>query len=89
MNGLTDESFVLDTNWAVDFTDGKTADFPDGELFVSVITEMELFAAPFLTPKKEQIRRDFLNELSEPRKTHCFSRFPCSFSPYGLRNVPF
>jgi predicted nucleic acid-binding protein len=63
MNGLTDRRSVLDTNWVVDFTDGKMAEFPDGTRFVSVITEMELFAAPFLTPKQEQIRRDFLNEL--------------------------
>jgi predicted nucleic acid-binding protein len=64
MNGLTDGRSVLDTNWAVDFTDGKMAEFPDGKRFVSVITEMELFAAPFLTPEKEQGRRDFLNDLT-------------------------
>jgi predicted nucleic acid-binding protein len=63
MNGLTDRCSVLDTNWVVDFTDGKMAEFPDGKRFVSVITEMELFAVPFLTPEKEQGRRNFLDEL--------------------------
>ena len=27
--------------------------------------------------------------IREPLKTGCFYRFPCSFSPYGLRNVLF
>jgi G:T-mismatch repair DNA endonuclease (very short patch repair protein) len=25
----------------------------------------------------------------EPLKTGCFQRFPCGFSPYGLRNAHF
>jgi predicted nucleic acid-binding protein len=64
MNGLTEERSVPDTNWAIDFTDGKTAKLPEGNLFVSIITEMELLAAPVMTPDKEQRRRDFLNELT-------------------------
>jgi hypothetical protein len=37
MNGLTDGCSVLDTNWAVDFTDGKLAEFPVGERFYKLL----------------------------------------------------
>jgi predicted nucleic acid-binding protein len=61
MNGLTNEQIVLDTNTAIDFIDGRIAALPGGKRFVSVITEMELFACPSLTPEDEQDIRDFLS----------------------------
>lgn len=66
--------FVLDTNIVIRLTDGEDVNIiPNNDRFVSVVTEMELFASPSLTPEKEQIRRDFLREttivpLTEPVK---------------------
>ena len=40
------------------------APLPDGEYLVSVITEMELFSYPSLSPNSESLIRDFLNEVS-------------------------
>jgi predicted nucleic acid-binding protein len=60
MNGRTDERFVLDTNTVIDFVDKKIPAIPLGERFISVITEMELFAFPSITPEKEMAIQNFL-----------------------------
>jgi hypothetical protein len=48
MNGRTNRRIVLDTNAAIGFIDGRIAVLPEGKHFVSVITEMELFASPLI-----------------------------------------
>ncbi|GMO68103.1 MAG: type II toxin-antitoxin system VapC family toxin [Treponemataceae bacterium] len=58
------DRFVFDTNTIIDFTDGKIFTLPSGKRFISVITEMELFAYPELTPKKEQNISDFLSNIT-------------------------
>jgi predicted nucleic acid-binding protein len=40
------------------------APLPEGEYLVSVITEMELFSSPSLSPDSESRIREFLNEVS-------------------------
>ncbi|MDR3058987.1 MAG: hypothetical protein LBU84_12705, partial [Prevotella sp.] len=58
------DRFIFDTNTIIDFTDNKISTLPLGKRFISVITEMELFAYPELTLKKEQNIRDFLSNIT-------------------------
>jgi predicted nucleic acid-binding protein len=64
MNGRTSGKIVLDTNAAINFIDKKIAALPQGERFVSIITEMELFASPVLTPEDERDIRNFLSLIT-------------------------
>ena len=63
MNGLINNSFVLDTNVIIDLVEKKTVSLPKGERFFSVITEMELFSSPALTQDAEIERRNFLSKM--------------------------
>ena len=63
MNGMTNNSFVLDTNVIIDLIEENNVSLPKGERFFSVITEMELFSSPALTQSDEIERRNFLSEM--------------------------
>jgi predicted nucleic acid-binding protein len=60
MNGMTENRFVLDTNAVIFFiTDGNIipakleAAINTAELYISIITEIELFSKPDLRPEEE------------------------------------
>lgn len=63
MNG---NRFVLDTNAVLYLLGGKiiSTDIPDGEFFVSIITELELLSYPLLSNSEEQTVKKFLNEIT-------------------------
>jgi len=69
MNGTTENRFVLDTN-AVIFLTTKGNVIPSAlenelnkaDLFISVISEIELFSKPTLPPNEEESLRNFLSE---------------------------
>jgi predicted nucleic acid-binding protein len=64
MNG---NKFVLDTNTVINYLNDKIT-FPNGgdngdvEFFISVITELELFSKPAITPAEETKISGFLND---------------------------
>jgi predicted nucleic acid-binding protein len=69
MNGMTESRFVLDTNAVVFLTtrgnvipSGLENDLDGADLFISVITEIELFAKPELSPDEEENLRAFLSD---------------------------
>jgi predicted nucleic acid-binding protein len=69
MNGQTKDLFVIDTNTAINFLNGKIPALPAGEdgdtqYFINVVTEMELFAYPQITPEEEQDIRSFLDDIA-------------------------
>ncbi len=56
---------ILDTNAVLYFLGGRLADdLPDGDYFVSVITEIELLSYPSLDVAAEAQIRAFLQEVS-------------------------
>jgi predicted nucleic acid-binding protein len=56
---------VLDTNVALYLLGGRLAErLPEGEYFVSVITEMELLSYPALDEKGERAIRDLLEDVN-------------------------
>jgi predicted nucleic acid-binding protein len=61
MNG---NKFVLDTNTIINYLNGKNTLPDDGdiEFFISVITELELFSKPDITPDEESKISGFLND---------------------------
>jgi predicted nucleic acid-binding protein len=54
MNGLTDSRFVLDSCTCINFLNERIPSLPLGDLFISVITEMEVLAKRHITPEEEQ-----------------------------------
>ena len=57
--------YVLDTNVVLYLLGGRLAEhLPEGEHFVSVITEMELLSYPKLKEADEKIIRDLLTDLT-------------------------
>ena len=55
---------VLDTNAALYFLGGRLAGpLPAGDLFVSVISEIELLSYPSLTSSEEKVVREFLSNI--------------------------
>ena len=71
MSGMTDNCLVLDTN-AVIFLNTKGNVIPNdlenelnrSELFISVITRMELAAKQDMKPEEEEAIRDFLADVT-------------------------
>ncbi|MDR1149848.1 MAG: type II toxin-antitoxin system VapC family toxin [Spirochaetaceae bacterium] len=64
MNG---NKFVLDTNTVINYLNDKITlpnggDNGDIEFFISVITELELFSKPAITPEEESKISAFLND---------------------------
>jgi predicted nucleic acid-binding protein len=61
---MSGTKFVLDTNAAINFLNDRISlsGFDDVEFFVSVITELELFAKPAMTPEEEAKIAAFLND---------------------------
>jgi predicted nucleic acid-binding protein len=56
--------FVLDTNAAINYLNNRISlsDFDEAELFISVITELELFAKPTMSSEDEAKIAKFLEE---------------------------
>jgi predicted nucleic acid-binding protein len=63
MNGRTDSRFVLDSCVCINFLNKKLPSLPLGDLFISVITRMEIFAKPDHTAESEEAARDFLKKV--------------------------
>ena len=63
MNG---NKFILDTNAVLYLLGGKivATALPNGEFFISVITELELLSYPKLSVAEKQTVKKFLNEIS-------------------------
>lgn len=56
--------FLLDTNIALYYLGGRLAvPLPDGQYYVSFITEIELFSYPNLSPTDEQQIRNFTAQM--------------------------
>jgi predicted nucleic acid-binding protein len=64
MNGPTDGRFVLDSCICVNFLNKKIPSLPQNDLFISIITEMEVLAKPDITPEAEQAIQDFLKDIT-------------------------
>jgi len=69
MNGTTDSRFVLDTNAIIAFVAADNASASAlqhklnvADLFISVISEIELFSKPGMLSDEEESLRDFLAE---------------------------
>jgi len=69
MNGMTNSRFVLDTNAVIAFAaagDTSASALHDklktADLFISVISEIELFSKPGMLSDEEEKLRDFLSE---------------------------
>jgi predicted nucleic acid-binding protein len=64
---MSGNKFVLDTNTVINYLNDKIT-LPDGgdngdaEFFISVITELELFSKPAITPGEESKISGFLND---------------------------
>jgi predicted nucleic acid-binding protein len=57
-------SFVFDTNIVLYHLTGKLADpLPSGQLYVSVVTEIELLSYPLITPAEEDSVRQLLRRV--------------------------
>jgi predicted nucleic acid-binding protein len=63
MNGPTDDRFVLDSCVCMNFLNKRIPSLPLGDLFISVITRMEILANPEHTAESEQEARDFLKTV--------------------------
>jgi predicted nucleic acid-binding protein len=70
MNGMTDSCLVLDTNAVIFLTNrdnvisnGLKNELNESELFISVITRMEL-AAKQVKPEEEEAIRDFIADVT-------------------------
>ncbi len=63
---MSGDKFVLDTNAVLYLLGGKIipTDVPDGDFYVSVVTELELLSYPKLSIAEEQTVRKFLNEIN-------------------------
>ena len=68
-SGMTKNRFMLDTNAVIFLTtrgnvipSGLENDLEGADLFISVITEIELFAKPELPPDEEKSLRAFLSD---------------------------
>jgi hypothetical protein len=64
MNGLTDEKFVLDSCVCMNFLNKRIPSLPKVDLFISVITRMEVLAKPDHTSESERDAREFLEKLT-------------------------
>jgi predicted nucleic acid-binding protein len=64
MNGPTDNKFALDSCTCMNFLNRKIPSLPANDLFISVITEMELLAKPDITPDAEREIGDFLRGIT-------------------------
>ncbi|GMO62360.1 MAG: hypothetical protein Ta2A_08920 [Treponemataceae bacterium] len=69
MNGRSEHTFVLDSNFVIDFLNNKIAEFPtcewtEAQYFVSIITRMEILAAPKSTPEDEKDAHTFLSGVT-------------------------
>lgn len=55
---------VLDTNVVLYFLGGRlAAPLPSGDLYVSVISEIELLSYPSLTVREEKVVKEFLSSI--------------------------
>jgi predicted nucleic acid-binding protein len=63
MNGQTDTRFVLDSCACINFLNKKIPSLPLGDLFISVMTRMEILAKPDHTAESEKEARDFLKKV--------------------------
>jgi predicted nucleic acid-binding protein len=61
---MSGNKFVLDTNTVINYLNDNSALPHDGdtEFFISVITELELFSKPNITPDEESIILQFIND---------------------------
>lgn len=61
---MSGSQFVLDTNAAINYLNDRISlpDDNDAELFVSIITELELFAKPTMTSEEEAKIAAFLKD---------------------------
>lgn len=56
---------VLDTNAVLYFLGGRLAEpLPDGDFYISVITEIELLSYPLLSNEEEMTICDFLSDVT-------------------------
>jgi predicted nucleic acid-binding protein len=63
--GLSQSLIVLDTNVALYYLGGRLINpLPEGQYFVSVITEIELLSYPSLSFEQEVLIRDFLTNVT-------------------------
>jgi len=69
MNGMTERRFVLDTNAVIAFAAADNASasalqnkLKTADLFISVISEIELISKPGMLADEEENLRDFLSE---------------------------
>ena len=64
MNGPTDGKFVLDSCICMNFLNKKIPSLPKNDLFVSIITEMEVLAKPNMKPAEERAVQVFLKSIT-------------------------
>jgi predicted nucleic acid-binding protein len=64
MNGLTDDRLVLDSCICIDFLNKKILSLPEADLFISVISRMEIRAKPGQTAEMEKEIHDFFHKLT-------------------------
>ena len=69
MNGVTENSFVLDTNAVIFLTTKGSiissdleSELNNSDMFISVISEIELFSKPAMPPSEEENLRIFLSD---------------------------
>jgi predicted nucleic acid-binding protein len=63
--GFSQALIVLDTNVALYYLGGRLINpLPEGQYFVSVITEIELLSYPSLSVEEEVLIRDFLTNVT-------------------------
>lgn len=69
MNGMVENRFLLDTNTVIFLTtrgnvipSGLEKELNEADLFISVISEIELFSKPALPSNEEKILRAFLSD---------------------------
>lgn len=64
MNGPTDGTFVLDSCTCMNFLNKKITSLPTNDLFVSIITEMEVLAKPDMSSAEEWAVQAFLKSIT-------------------------